>query len=146
MENNITLIPKDINDIIENPSNYPIEAVGAAIDVIKRLSKKVWEKEREMTAYIIGKMQEDNSTKLPIKGVDGVDKMITLVEATPKCEIKHAALQYCDAGFDVNEIGEYVFKPSWTRAKSARKFGGEKQAIIDRLFTRGNPVIKIEEI
>jgi hypothetical protein len=53
--------------------------------------------------------------------------------------------KYAAAGFSPDEIGGYVFKPSWSKAKEARKLGGDKQLVIDEIFTEGKPSLTIEE-
>jgi len=37
-----------------------------------------------------------------------------------------------------------VYKPSWSKAKEARKLGGKKQKVIDEIFAEGKKTIKIE--
>ena len=134
----------DLLAIATNPGNYPEEVLCVAIDVIRDMSAQIYEAKKRIEGHIIKKMQLDNATKQSFRGTDGKEKMATLKFGSMKCKNKEANIIYRDSGFDPKEIGEYVFKPSWSKAKEARKFGGEKQLIIDELFKQGNTTIEIK--
>jgi len=135
----------NLNDVIERPDAYPEEVLGAAIDVITDMSRQIREAKLRLEMHIIGKMKADNSTKLIFIGNDGNKKLITLKSGPVQCESKDGDMIYKRHGFDPLEIGEYIFKPSWSKAKEARKFGGDKQVVIDDLFKNGKESITISE-
>lgn len=135
----------NINDVITRPEAYPEEVIGAAVDVIVEMSRQIREAEVRLKGHIIEKMKHDNATKLMFVSNDGGNKMITLKSGSMQCENKDADMVYKKHGFDPMEIGEYVFKPSWSKAKEARKFGGDKQLVIDELFKNGKQSITISE-
>jgi len=139
-------IPLDITQIMEQPENFQIEAVATAIDFLTDLERNFRDKNWKLKTYLINQMKLESATKLMIKDVHGIEKIVTLKTGYKKCEDKHADQRYGQAGFDILEIGDYIFKPSWSKAKEARKFGGDKQRIIDNLFQEGNPTLEIKEI
>jgi hypothetical protein len=139
----VKLSQETLKDIAERPGEYPIEMVGAALDVIRDMSSQLFEAKKRLEGHIIADMQAENATKMQIIGQDGERKVITLKKGKVDME-RGAESKYAVAGFPLDEIGEYVFKPSWTKAKEARKLGGEKQLIIDEIFTEGKPSLTIE--
>jgi hypothetical protein len=76
--------------------------------------------------------------------MEGNTRTATLSKGKIDCKEKQIADIYKAAGFIELEIGEWVFKPSWSKAKEARKFGGTKAEIIDKYFVEGAPSVKID--
>lgn len=142
---NISIGPAELRAICENPREYPEELLGAALTVVKDMQVQLREARVHVEGVLSERMQKENATKLPFRGVDGKDYMATLKSGAVECKNKVAADVYAAAGFDPREIGEYVFKPSWSKAKEARKFGGDKQLLIDELFKPGAPSLDIKE-
>lgn len=132
-----------LKDIAERPGEYPIEMIGAALDVIRDMSSQLFEAKKRLEGHIIADMQAENATKMQIIGQDGERKVITLKKGSMGMEAG-AESKYAAAGFPLDEIGGYVFKASWTKAKEARKLGGVKQLVIDEIFQEGKPSLTIE--
>jgi hypothetical protein len=59
-------------------------------------------------------------------------------------DVKNLDEIYSAAGFDPMEIGNLVYKPTWSKAKEAAKFGGPKKEIIDRYFKPGKPSLEVK--
>jgi hypothetical protein len=140
----VKLSQETLKDIAERPGEYPIEMVGAALDVISEMSRQLYEAKTRLSGHILSDMVAENATKMQIVGQDGERKVITLKKGKMDME-RGAESKYAAAGFPLDEIGEYVFKPSWTKAKEQRKLGGVKQLVIDEIFTEGKPSLTIEE-
>lgn len=134
----------DLKAIKENPSNYPEEVVAAALTLCKKYMADLYETKVRLEGNIINRMTEDGATKLIYKDVSGDDKTITLSAPKMECKEKQADIAYKAAGFDPIEIGSFEFKPSWTKAKQAEKFGGAKKEIINKLFQAGKRGITIK--
>ena len=143
---NISIGPAELRAICENPSTYPEELLGAALNVVKDMQAQLREAKIHVEGVLLEKMQKENASKLPFIGVDGKNYMATVKSGAVECKDKTADMAYQNAGFDPREIGEYIFKPSWTKAKEARKLGGEKQLLIDELFRAGAPSLDIKEV
>jgi hypothetical protein len=141
------LMPKikgiDIIDIAMRPDMYPDEAKGMALDEIKKVYNQISQFKMMLEGHIINKMKMENASKLVFIGTDGNEKIMKLKKGSMTPD-KNAENKYKNAGFEPLEIGEFVFKPSWVKAKEARKFGGEKQTIIDEIFQEGKPSLIIE--
>ena len=142
---NVNIGPAELRDICVNPADYPEELLGAALTVVKDMQVQLREARVHVEGVLSERMQKENATKLPFRGADGKDYMATLKSGAVECKDKAAADTYAAAGFKPEEIGEYVFKPSWAKAKEARKLGGEKQLLIDELFKPGAPSLDIKE-
>ena len=138
----IQLADVDIQDIVEHPGEYPIELVGATMDVINDMSRQLREAKLRIEGHIVEDMQSENATKIDIIGHDGLAKTITLKKGSIQAS-RDVEEKYLDAGFPLTDIGEYVFKPSWTKAKESRKYGGKKQMVIDEIFRHGRNGLKI---
>jgi hypothetical protein len=134
----------DIDDVICNPSAYEPEIVLAVIDSANDISRQAREVKMRLEADIISRMKKEDATKWMFIDVNGQERKATLKKGPVKCEMKEADENYKMFGFDPIEIGEYVFKPSWQKAKEARKFGGEKQKVIDGMFVEGKESIYID--
>ena len=139
----IQLADVDIQDIVEHPGDYPIEIVGATMDVLIDMSRQLREAKLRIEGHIIADMQSDGATKVDIIGHDGAAKTITLKKGSQQAN-KNAEEMYRDAGFPAEEIGEYVFKASWTKAKEALKRGGKKKEVITQIFQQGKDSITIK--
>jgi hypothetical protein len=136
-------ITPEIADVIENPRGYPEEMVAATLDMIINLSRVLRESKVRLEGHLISMMKSENATKLKIIAFDKAERMVTLKAGQVKAD-KDADNIYKNNGFDPLEIGEYVFKPSWSKAKEARKLGGPKQTIIDEIFKQDDPSIEIK--
>jgi len=132
-----------INEIIKNVDDYPDESVLAAFDFIKKIDSELREKKLYLSKVLIDRMTEDQSTKTQFADVNGEKKIATLKNGVMRCDHKNVDMEYKNAGFDPLEIGEYIFKPVWSKAKNAIKFGGEKKKILEQLFKEGSKSIEI---
>jgi hypothetical protein len=135
---------KDLRDIVDDPGAYEIEAVGAALDVLADMSRQLYDAKKRVEGHVLEYMKRENASKLVIMGQAGQKKIVTLKKGSMDME-KGGESKYAAAGFSPDEIGGYVFKPSWSKAKEARKLGGDKQLVIDEIFTEGKPSLTIEE-
>lgn len=142
---NVNIGPAQLRAICENPREYPEELLGAAILVVKDMDAQLREARALVEGVLLEKMRGENASKLQFRGLDGNEYRVTVKSGPMECKDKNAADKFMAAGFPAEEIGEFVFKPSWSKAKEARKFGGEKQLIIDELFKAGAPSIDIKE-
>lgn len=133
----LTIADISIEDIVKHPDNYPDELIGVSIDALKRIKKDIYEAMLILENHLVNKMTEDEATKMMFKDIDGNPQIITIKAGKTECKEKNADLIYKKAGFDPLEIGTFKFKPSWSKAKEARKFGGYKKEIIDQLFVEG---------
>ena len=133
-----------LEQILSDPEMQE-EIVIAAIDVLTEASRQLREAKMVLTGRILAKMKADNATKMLFVGRDGEQKVATRTNGSMGCSNKYADEAYKAAGFDPLEIGKYVFEPSWTKAKEARKVGGLKQQTIDSLFQAESEYIKIAE-
>jgi len=133
-----------INEIIGNIDDYPDESVLAAFDFIKKIDSELREKKLYLSKVLIDRMEADQSTKTQFIDVNGEKKMATLKKGVMRCDHKEADMKYKEAGFDPLEIGEYIFKPIWSKAKNAIKFGGEKKKILEKLFEETSKSIEID--
>ena len=131
-------------DVATDPNAYEIEEVGTALNLVKDLSRQLYEKKTMLEGNIIARMQKDNATKLTTLSVDGRDVVITLKAGSMTADARTVENEYSEGGYDPKEIGEYVFKPSWSKAKEARKTGGRKQEIIDKVFESGKQSLDIK--
>lgn len=141
------IIKNDLTDIMkvfESPADYPVEQVANAYDRLKQVTRIIYETKKRVEGHIISEMKKDNATKMNIIGADGEQKVITLKAGQMKAS-ERADETYAKAGFPVDEIGSYVFKSSWSKAKQARKHGGEKQKVIDKIFKAGEQGLTIKE-
>lgn len=124
----------DIMDIVEHADTLPEEVVAAALQYGRDMAASLREINMRLEGNLITRMKAENATKQIFKNAHGEEMVATLRKGSVKCDTKDADIQYKKFGFDPLEIGEYVFKPSWTKAKEAKKFGGEKSLVIDELF------------
>ena len=134
-----------LNDVI-NDLEAPDEVVGAAVDVLNDMSKRLRDAKMVLQGRLIDRMTKENATKFPFVSSTGIQKIATLKAGAMECDRDDADEFYTQNGFDPHEIGKYVFEPSWSKAKEARKMGGTKQLAIDELFKLGKPSLKIEEV
>lgn len=152
MENNNALLTIDFGvqgqtlaDVMMNPDNYPDEILAAYVDVTIAMSAQIREARTIIEANLLKRMNDDNATKMMFKGIDGRDLVATRKKGAVKCEAKDADEQVKAHGFDPLMIGDYKFSPSWSKAKEARKLGGDMQIIIDDMFKEGRESITITE-
>ena len=142
---NISIGADTLRAICDNPSAYPEEMISAAIVVVKDMASQIREARTHLEGVLIEKMKTENATKLKFIGVDGRDYTATMKAGSMECDDKSADVTYQNEGFDPLEIGSYVFKPSWSKAKEVRKLGGNKQLLIDEFFKPGKPSVDIKE-
>lgn len=133
----------NLKDIIADP-NTPDEVCAAAVTVLDDMARQIREAKTLIAGRLTEHMTSENATKLKFRGPNGDDLVVTLKTGATKCEAKDADERYRQYGFDPLEIGSYKFEPSWSKAKEARKLGGDKQLIIDELFKAGKPSIEIK--
>ena len=138
MDNVPAKIEYDLEFIAKNVRNLPEEVVCAALEYGKTKASQLREINTLLEGVMIEKMKAD---KMIFKNTSGQEMIATLKTGSVKCDAKDPDITYQEQGFDPLEIGEYVFKPSWMKAKEARKLGGQKQIVIDNLFKPGKDTI-----
>ena len=141
MNNAPAKIEYDLEFIAKNVRNLPEEVVCAALEYGKTKASQLREINTLLEGVIVEKMKADNATKMIFKNTSGQEMIATLKTGSVKCDSKDPDIIYQEQGFDPLEIGEYIFKPSWSKAKEARKLGGNKQIVIDNLFKPGKDTI-----
>ncbi|MGD8305181.1 MAG: hypothetical protein PVF17_00880 [Ignavibacteria bacterium] len=134
----------NVFDVAENPDKYPEEIKNAVYDVLSKMSNQISAHKRNLKENIIITMKRDGATKSFFKDIKGEKRTVTLKKGTTKCVVKNADEVYENAGFDSSEIGEKIYRPLWSKAKEARKVGGKKQEVIDKIFIEGNPDLEIK--
>lgn len=135
----------NIFEIAKSPAQYPEELKSAALDIVKNNMLKILRDcKTRLELSIINGMTKDEATKLKFIGIDKEEKTLTLQTGKIDCKEKTIDKIYENNGFDPLEIGEYVFKPSWTKAKEARKLGGKKKELIDKYFAEGEKRLTIK--
>ena len=127
--------------IAQNAHNLPEEIIAAALEYGKTKASQLRDLNQLMEIRLSEKMKAENATKLVFKNTAGQEMIATLKTGSVKCDSKDPDIIYQEQGFDPLEIGEYVFKPSWSKAKEHRKLGGQKQIVIDNLFKPGKDTI-----
>ena len=132
-----------LRDIVADP-NTPDEVCAAAVTVLDDMARQIREAKALIAGRLTAHMESENATKLKFRGPNGDDLVVTLKPGPTKCEAKNADEIYKQHGFDPLEIGTFEFHPLWSKAKEARKLGGEKQLVIDELFKSGKPSIEIK--
>lgn len=133
----------DLREVINNPANFPDEVQAAAIDLITDWSRQIREAKVRLEGHLTATMKADNATKMVFISVSGEEKTATLGKGKMEA-CKAADKMYKKYGFPPEEIGEWEFKPSWSKAKEARKFGGDKQLVIDEIFQEGKEKLIIK--
>ena len=136
-----------LRDMASNPTQYNDETLAAGIEVIKRIEAQTREMKAAISAVLIGKMQEDNATKLLFLDVDGAERTATL--KTPPKEINKkigdVSLFVEQNGFKPEMFGNYEYVPhKWSVIKELRKQGGNVQLVCDELYVDGKPSIDIK--
>lgn len=136
-----------ISEIVENIDNYPVEVKVVVYDVLEEMTRRIKEKREYVKEKLILEMRKENQTKELFISSDGKKKILSMREGTPVPvnDAKKTVEVWCKHGYLSEDIGEFTFKPSWSKAKEQRKFGGEKQLLIDELFRSISPVITIKE-
>lgn len=136
-----------LEDIGNDPNTYPEEVIGAALDVMINMERRIRELKGNMTANILARMQKDNATKLLFCDTKGEEKTLTIKNATPKLNpaIKDVEAFIVKSGFAPAMLGEVKFVPyGWSVMKEKRKQGADIQLLIDELYVAGNPSIEIK--
>lgn len=133
-----------IRDILQHPGDYPEEIVVVALQQTKDVLSNLSECKKRLEGNLIARMEEDDATNIVFKDINGNDRRAVLKSGKVDCSVKDADIKYSEKGFDPKEIGEWIFKPSWTKAKEAKKLGGLKKAIIEKLFKEGPKGVTIK--
>ena len=134
------------SDIVKHPENYSDEMVAAATLNIKEIINQAYEAKKRLENHIIKRMDEDDATKLYFNDSTGRELVATLRSGSVECKEKNIDQIFEQIGFQPIEIGDYVFKPSWTKAKEAAKVGGEKKILIEKYFKSGEKKLVIDEV
>jgi hypothetical protein len=132
-------------DVCMNPDSYPEEIVAAYMDAVVSVSQQIREARVMLEANLLKRMNADNATKMMFKSIDGRELVATKKKGAVKCESKDADEIVKSHGFQPGMIGDYKFSPSWSKAREARKLGGDIQVIIDDLFKEQKESITISE-
>ena len=141
----VDIAGEQVKKIVEHPDNYPDEMLAVAIDVVNNMARQIREAKLILEAHLVKRMKDENATKMPIIGLQGKEQVATRKKGSFKCDSKDADVIFQNYGFDPTSIGDYVFKPSWTKAKEARKLGGDMQLLIDEFFKEGKESITISD-
>jgi hypothetical protein len=143
--NDVMVIDSKINitDIIKSPELYPEELHGAAIISLKMYISELNEAKKIIEGHLKKVMEDDEATKMSFV-LRGEEHIATLSNGSIECTGKNIDEIYKAAGFEPLEIGDFIFKSSYKKAKEASKLGGEKKKIIEKYFVRGEKTLKIE--
>lgn len=137
-------IDKTMLDVIEHPENYEIETCATAYGLLKDISRKIYDAQKNVEYRIIMEMEKDEATKLAYKNSVGELKVVTLKEGSMKLAVTNAEEVIKDAGYDVNQFGNYEYKLlPWSKLKEMRKLGGRVKELIDKLYVRGKKTLTI---
>ncbi len=131
-----------IQSIIKDIDNYNDEVLAAVIDEIKTIQSKFREANLILSENLKNRMIKDDATKLFYLDNNGEKRTVTLMNGKVEPD-KNAENIYLEAGFDPDEIGEYVFKPVWSKARQAMKLGGAKKEIIEKIFRAKDKYLKL---
>jgi len=136
-----------LESIGNNPNQYPEEVIGAALEVMINMERRIREIKGNMTVNIIARMQKDNATKLLFCNTRGEERTLTIKSPTPKlnANIKNYEAFILKSGFAPEQLGEIKFVPyGWGVMKEKRKQLADIQLLIDELYVAGNPSIEIK--
>ena len=134
-----------LQEVTMNPEKYDPEVQASFFDAVKAVRAQLREAEMILEAHILDNMNKDNATKLIFKGMDGRELVATRKKGADRCGAKEADEIMKKNGFQPGMIGDYKFSPSWSKAKEARKLGGDIQLIIDEMFKESKETIVISE-
>jgi hypothetical protein len=140
--NQININDIEFSDLLRNLNDYSDEVLGAVLCEIKNIAGQVREAQLLLEAHVIERMARDNATKMLIKSFDGTSKMLTRCAGAKNIH-KNAEAIILQAGFNPVDYGDYIYKPSWSKSKEARKLGGLIQSVLDEVFKPGKEYIKI---
>ena len=131
-----------LRDVINTPAEYNDEVLGAAIETLNEYSRQLREAKVRLEGHLAHSMKQDGATKLIFMSADGSQRKLTLNKGKMEASTDADEI-YKKHGFDPLEIGEYKYVASWSKAKEARKLGGEKQLVIDEIFKEGKEKLTI---
>jgi hypothetical protein len=132
-----------LDDIVQNPDNFPDEIIAASISVLKTIAGDLAEKRKLIEGRLIDRMQKDGASKLPFIAADGAEHMLTLKKGKMEVAVDDADQIITEAGFNALEFGKYEYVPSWTKSKEKAKLGGAAKDIVDKIFSEGKQSISI---
>jgi hypothetical protein len=135
-------------NVIEDIDDMPDEERIVTLETMRQMRSRLWETLAFVEGKIIVSMLNDDTKKLSYRDEEGRSKEAVLKQKTPKCVKKdeEAKLVYERYGFDRHDIGDDVFKVSWTKAKKAMDYSGEKKLVIEDLFKSDGYSIEIKEV
>lgn len=133
-----------IEEVFETIDNCPLELKASIYELLVDMTRKLYDRKKFIEMKIISEMQKENATKEIFISRDGSKKTIILKTETPKPD-KTLLSKWTDSGFNISDLGEFEFRPSWSKAKEQRKFGGDKQKIIDEIFVGNVKKLIIQE-
>ena len=140
----IIKIDKTMWDVIEHPENYEVEVCATSLDLIKDISRKLYDMQKNVEYRIMMDMEKDDATKLQYLNVAGEPKVVTLKPGAMKMSVDNAEEVIREHGFDPNELGGYHYKLlPWSKMKEMRKLGGGIKELIDKLYIRGKKTLSI---
>jgi len=128
-------IKKNIKDIIDRPHDYSDEELAVAIEILKNANSYLRDSNTRLIQNLMFRMELDSATKMIYKFDDKICE-VTLKENSTECKEKNLDTKYQAEGFDPLEIGDWIFKPSFRKAKIAAKFGGKKKEFIEKYFKK----------
>jgi hypothetical protein len=115
---------------LPNPDKYPLVDCAKVLDEINYRIESLSKAKKNLKDSIISRMKADNATILPYG-----DKLFRLAlgKIVPTKGLEE---DWIKAGFELLEVGDFVFKPFWSKAKEVKKLGGKKAELIDQYFVR----------
>lgn len=133
-----------IEEIINAPENYTSEEIAPALKALIDMNKKIFAYKRTLEQIILGRMDNIKATQLRSTDIEG-NPLTYTKQLGSMTAIKDAEEIYTKAGFNSLEIGSFIFKGSWKNAAQLIKLGGKKAELINEIFERGMPSLKIKE-
>ncbi len=135
----------EIQQLASIAADLPEEVLGVSLDQLDQAIKVLKEYKMTFEYHLIQKMEADEATKMKFINHEKTECLATLSNGA-RIATKDARELYKQSGYDPEEIGDMVFKPSLKKANEAAKLGKQKKDIIEKIFKPGKKSIKIERI
>ena len=140
----IIKIDKTIWEVIENPEKFEVEVCGTSLDIIKDISKKLYDLQKNIEHRIMTEMEEQEASKLNFLDTSGNQKVLTLKPGPMKQGVDNAEDVIRESGFDPNQLGDYHYKlMPWSKMKEMQKLGGDIKNLVEKLYVRGKRSLTI---
>jgi len=120
----------NIQNIALNPDEFSLDVCVDTFSYLDTQIEQLSKLKKNLKDNIISRMKKNNATIIPY-GNGEIRLVPGKIVPTKGLEEEWSA-----EGFIALEVGDYVFKPSWSKAKEVKKLGGKKSEIIDKYFVR----------